>query len=93
MAKKTAAQVAAETKEVVFDYDGVTYTAPPPKTWPLEAQEAEELGQYAESLKKILGEDQYKKFKKKPRTVGDLDDITTALMEAVQKILEVDEGE
>ena len=91
--KKTAAQVAAETKEIVFEFDGVTYTVPPAKTWPLEAQEAEEAGQFATALKEILGEEQYKKFKKKPRTVGDLEDITTELFKAVEKALDVDSGE
>lgn len=78
-----------DSKEMTFDYGGETYTVPTPKLWPLEAGDAEESGRPLESLKIILGPKQYKLFRSVPRTLGDAEDIMTAMFDAA----ELDRGE
>jgi hypothetical protein len=78
-----------ESKETVFAYDGHDYAIPDPKLWPLEAQELEESGKPLAALRLILGEAQYKQFKKVPRNMGDIEDFMNAIYEA----MEIDKGE
>lgn len=88
----TAKKVSApqdELKDVVFEYDGESYTVPTPKLWPLEVVEAQEDGRFNAAIRELLGKEQYKTFRKKPRTLEDLDKITEAVMDAA----ELDVGE
>lgn len=78
---------------VTFTFDGETYTLPPMKTWPLEAQEYQEEGRDVAAMKLIIGEDGYRRFKAKPRTIGDFEKFIAALFEEVRKAVEATEGE
>lgn len=82
-----AAVVAEESVEpttVTFDFDGVEYTVPSPKKWPIEVIEAQEDGRLAGAVAELLGAKQYKAFKKVPRTMEDLENLTEALFKAVE---------
>lgn len=84
-----ANKVKDEMADVTFTYDGVEYTIPPGKSWPLEAQELSEEGRFLAAIKLVLGPKQYKTFKSKPRTLGDGEDLMTAMFDAV----DLDSGE
>jgi hypothetical protein len=81
----------AEKADIHFEYDGVQYTVPHPKLWPLEAIEAQERGEVLGALKHVLGPAQYKKFKAKPRVAEDVDKISMALFDAAD--IELGESE
>ncbi len=85
--KKVVENEALES-EVSFEYDGVQYTVPPAKKWPLDAVEAQEDGKMLGFLKALLGADQYSTLRKTTTTLADLDTFITALFEA----LDVDAG-
>lgn len=74
----------AEKADVHFTFDDEKYIVSHPKIWPLEVVEAQEEGRVATAVKGILGAEQYKLFKKKPRTLEDLDDLVEALLEAAE---------
>lgn len=78
-----------ELKELEFEYDGVKYVVPAPKLWPLEVIEAQEDGRFNAAIRELLGPKQYKKFRSKPRTLEDLDNISGVLMDAA----DLDSGE
>lgn len=80
--KKVLVNEADDTKDLVFDYDGETYVAPALKLWPVEVLEAQEAGRNATAVKELVGDKQYAKFKAKPRTVTDLGDFLTAMIES-----------
>lgn len=83
MAVKDAVKAEATPTEVSFEYDGTKYTVPAPKVWPLEVIEAQESGKFATCVRALLGEDQYLRFKKTPRTLSDLEQLTDAMFSAV----------
>lgn len=80
-ARNEATDAAAE-----FAYDGESYTVEPSKSWDLAALEAFEDGHVAACVRLVLGAEQWKRFRAKPRTIGDLND----LFEAAQKAAGVD---
>lgn len=82
------AKAEAEEADIIFVYDEEEYTLPHPKLWPIEAVEAQEEGRMIGVLKALLGEAQYAKFKRKQRTVQDIND----LMEASFKAVDTDQG-
>jgi hypothetical protein len=65
-----------------FTFDGETYTIAPTTEWDLDALEAYEDGQIARCVRLILGADQWKAFRSKPRTVGELSDLFDAAQKA-----------
>lgn len=73
----------AKLEDLSFDFEDDEYTAPHPKYWPLDAIEAQEDGKITAFLKSVLGDEQYKKFKRKPRTLTDLENMLAALMDSV----------
>lgn len=83
MAVKDAVKAEATPTEVSFKYDGEDYTVPAPKVWPLEVIEAQESGKFATCVRALLGENQYLKFKRTPRTLSDLEQLTDAMFSAV----------
>lgn len=88
MTTKKALAAEAKDSPIEFEYDNESYVVPHPKFWPLEVAEAQEAGRFAEAVRELLGIEQYKKFKKKPRVLQDLDDI----VEAAFKVAELDAG-
>lgn len=82
MAKNTV--VKDETKEITFSYKDVEYKVPAPKLWPIEVVEAQESGRNLGAFKELLGDEQYKTFRKSIKTMGDLDEAMEVLLEAVE---------
>ena len=80
--KRTVVQKEAENESITFDYDGETYTVPPAKKWPLKVIRAQEENRVIACVEGLLGKEQMAKFEKKERTMGDLDDLMTALFDA-----------
>lgn len=85
--KKTpAVETEATSSEINFTFNGVTYAVPETKLWPLEVVEAQEDGRVTHAVRGILGEDQYKAFKKsyggKP-TFGDFESFVEELFESL----------
>lgn len=68
--------------DVPFTFDGETYYTTPPAKWSLDAIEAFEADKVATCVRLLLGDDQWKRFKSKPRTIGDLNDMFQALQSA-----------
>lgn len=74
----------AEVKKtpVTFTFDGVEYTVPSPKRWPLRVMRAQRDGDFLGSIEILLG-DQWDKFDPdEERTVEDLESLLEALFEA-----------
>ncbi|MEV0267722.1 hypothetical protein AB0H43_03020 [Hamadaea sp. NPDC050747] len=76
----TAAKAEALNAEVTFEFDGETYTIEPADSWDLEALEEYEANRIAGCVRLVLGEAQWRKFRSKRRTIGDLN----AMFEAAQ---------
>lgn len=82
--KEKALDVEANKKDVVFEFDGVEYTVPNPKRWPLKVQRARENGKLLAAVELLLGDKQWNKFDPDDSRVNeDLDGLVTALFEAV----------
>lgn len=75
------AKAEAIDADVTFEHDGETYVIGPSKSWDLDALEAFDDGRMTVCVRLILGDEQYRKFKRKPRSIGDLD----ALFEEAQR--------
>lgn len=61
-----------EPVDVSFEFDGYTYTIPTSEEWDIDVIEYAEDGLMTKALRSLLGEDQYKVFRKDHRTVRDL---------------------
>lgn len=83
-----AIKTEAEDLPIKCNYDGESYELPAAKFWPLEALEAQEENRVVGMLRSLLGEDQYKKFRSKPRVLQDIADF----MDVVNAAAEVDRG-
>jgi hypothetical protein len=81
--KKQKDEAVAEASEAprgkIVTYDGETYEIPPQSEWDLEVLELFERGQTLTPTRTLVGEEQWAKFKSKPRKVKDLIDFTTAI--------------
>lgn len=73
-----AMKAEAEYQPTVFTYDGVEYTFPDQKLWPLAAIEAQENNHIVALIKSLLGAEQYAKFTSKPRVLNDIADFFEA---------------
>lgn len=84
MVASKAAAVKAEALEtaVPFTYDGESYTIAPSKDWDLDALEAFEDGRIAACVRLVLGADQWRQFRAKQRTIGDLNGLFAKAQEA-----------
>lgn len=80
-AAMTAAKNEAEGGLVTFTYDEETYTVPKMEEWDLDVFEQMETNPLS-SAKTLLGDDQWKAFKSKKRTMKDLNSLFEALGEA-----------
>ncbi|MEU4568663.1 hypothetical protein [Micromonospora sp. NPDC023956] len=80
--KSAAARAEVAGTPTEFAYDGVVYTVAPSRDWDLDALEAFEEGHIASAVRLILGAEQWKTFRSKPRTVGDLNDLFTEAQKA-----------
>lgn len=76
MAKSTAPiKAEANGDETAFEFDGRTYVVPPVTEWDVDAIEAVEDGRMATACRALLGEEQWRAFKSRKRTVADLRDL------------------
>lgn len=89
MATKAKETEPIDPREITFTFDGLEFTVPTGKYWPIEVVEAQEQGMFATAIRKLLGPKQYAAFCKKPRTMEDLEKLTDALLEAA----DLDKGE
>lgn len=85
---EVVSEVAAEAEEkgfttVIVEYDGEYYEIPEEaRNWPLEVMDAQEDGRNIGMIKGLLGDDQYRTFRSKPRTMGDFEDFSNKLVKA-----------
>lgn len=77
----TPAEFEAKGQKISFQYDGETFEVLPPAEWDVEALEAVEDQKIVTCIRLILGDEQWKRFKARPRTVGDLNALF-AVMQA-----------
>lgn len=90
MSKLDAAKnEAKEVTSVTFNYDGHDYTVAAGKKVSLDVAEAMEERMWLAATKALLGPDQWKTFKSKPRDIEDLE----ALLEKAKGETGVDLGE
>ena len=80
--KTLQAEVQAETTAATFTYDGVEYTVPAAKDWPLTVIRAQENGKMLAAIEALLGDKQWAKFESTPRTMGDFEKLVEALFDA-----------
>lgn len=81
---KKALEQEVSTEPVVFEFDGVEYTVPHPRKWPLAITRAQESGKLLGAVEKLLGKKQFAQFDPdEDRTMGDLDDLMVKMFEAV----------
>lgn len=73
--KTAAARAEAERKPVEFTFDGELYVIAPTKEWDLDALEALEEDKVVTAVRLILGAGQWSRFRSKPRTVGDMEEL------------------
>lgn len=66
-----------------FAYDGETYWISPAETWDLEIFELIEDGKMVTACHKMVGDEQWKKFKAKPRTAAQFNEFFLASQEAL----------
>jgi len=83
---KTSVEAEAADKgyaTVVVEYDGELYEIPEEsRDWPLEVLDAQEEGKSLGMIKGLLGDEQYARFRAKPRTMGAFDDFSSKLIKA-----------
>ena len=77
--KPKPAQTEALEGSISFSYDGLDFTVPPAREWDLDVMENYEDGKIATTCRSLLGPDQWAAFRKKKRTVGDLEDLFEAI--------------
>lgn len=75
MSANTPAKAEALNESIKFEYDGESYTVAPAAEWDVEALEAFEDQKIITCVRMILGDDQWKRFKSKPRNMGDLNGL------------------
>ena len=82
--EKSAAAEAVEAealdKPIEIEFDGEVYVIPPPLDLPLEILEANDELTF---VRLILGDEQYARFRSKPRKIRDLQRLGEALNKAV----------
>lgn len=82
--KADAMEAEANKKDVVFEFDGVEFTVPHPKRWPLTVERAREDGKMLLAVERLLGVKQWKKFDPDDSRLNeDLDGLVAAMFEAV----------
>lgn len=86
--KRNTLKDEALNNDISFEYSGETFTVPPAKEWPLDAIEAQERSQMLSFIRELLGDDQYKTLRKVAKTLGDINDFSEKMYEA----LDVDQG-
>ncbi|TDC33460.1 hypothetical protein [Micromonospora sp. KC213] len=67
-----AARAEAAGKVAQFVFDGETYTIAPSADWDLDVLDRFEDGRVLGAVTLVLGPEQMKRFRSKPRTIGDL---------------------
>ncbi len=83
MATAKTLKTEATNAPVNFTFDGVEFTVPSAKRWPLKVMRAQLSGDYLGSIELLLG-DQWKLFDPdEERTVEDLEGLVEALFKAV----------
>lgn len=82
-AASEAAKTEAVEDSVTFEYDGVTYTAPPAIEWDVEVFEAAEDGKIVSAVRALIGPDQWAKFKEKKRTIVNVSELFDAAKAAL----------
>lgn len=89
MADKKVVSEEAKNEDVTVEFREQKYTVPKEfRNWPLEAVEAQENGRMVGAVKELLGPEQYATLRKTANTVGDLEEFTEKLFDA----LDVDKG-
>jgi hypothetical protein len=78
--KSAPAKADATGSNVSFEHDGQTYSVPPASEWGVETLEAFEDGKIIATVRTLLGDEQWSKYKAKGRKVTDL----VSLFEAIQ---------
>lgn len=85
--KKTSPTEAVENEAVNnginFTYEGIDFSVPPAKLWPLEAIEAQERSQLLSFLREVLGAEGYTNLRKVAKTLGDINDFSEAMYGAM----------
>lgn len=68
---------------VIVEFDHDYYEIPEEvRNWPLSVMDAQEEGKAIGTIRGLLGEEQYQKFRAKPRTMGDFEDFSDKLVKA-----------
>lgn len=80
--KMNPVKAEATGESIPFSYDGEEYVIPPSSEWSLDIIEAYEDGKVVKTVKTLLGDEQWAKFKSTPRTVADLGALFEAIQEA-----------
>lgn len=80
--KIVAARAEATGAGTEFTYDGELYVIAPSKAWDLDAIDAFEDGRISACVRLILGAEQWRRFRAKPRTLGDLNDLFSEAQKA-----------
>lgn len=80
--KMAAARAEALSRPITFEYDGESYTIAPAAEWPLEVLDEFEDGRLTSCVRVLLGDDQWSRFRSKPRTLGDLNNLFDAAQRA-----------
>lgn len=79
MSANTPAKAEALGARITFEFDGETYDIAPAAEWDVDALEAFEDQKIITCVRLILGAEQWQRFKAKPRTMGDLNGLFTAM--------------
>lgn len=80
---KKAAKNEAQDGEIRFEFDGEEYVIATASDWDVEVLEAFEDGNIVQTVRALLGADQWARFKSKRRTVGDLNDLFQEAQDAL----------
>ena len=81
--KVDALEAEANKKDVTFEFEGVTFSVPHPKRWPLKVERERENGRLLRAIELLMG-DQWAKFDNDDRTNEDLDGLVEALFKAIE---------
>lgn len=74
-----AARAEAKGEPFTFSFGGQEYEIASPRQWPIEATEAMSTGALTTALRLLLGEEQYATFMVNKPTIGDVEDLMTAV--------------
>jgi hypothetical protein len=77
--KSTPVKAEALNDTIRFSYDGEQYEIPSAADWDVDALEAFEDQKIITCVRLILGPEQWKRFKAKKRTMGDLNGLFTEM--------------